>query len=134
MAARAYKVFVVVDRDFGERLSKLQRDVPVWIVDTPVNKPAAQQLWSQQPEPNHLTGVTTFKDMKTAPPEDLLLAQLDSIDLHHGSYSADPPYTVIEVIGAALTGRVKSELSEFGFSDFHPTQSGFVATRQLPSS
>ena len=39
MSAVQYKVFVVVDREFGEKLSELEKGVPVWIVDTPTNKP-----------------------------------------------------------------------------------------------
>jgi hypothetical protein len=30
-----YKVYVVVDREFGEKLLKLVEGTPVWIVDTP---------------------------------------------------------------------------------------------------
>jgi hypothetical protein len=68
MTAVAYKVYVVVDRQFGDRLAGLERGVPVWIVDTPTNKPVAQQLWKERPD----TGITTFDDMKYAP-EDMLL-------------------------------------------------------------
>jgi len=32
-----YKVFVVVDREFGEQLATLTPGLPVWIVDTPIN-------------------------------------------------------------------------------------------------
>jgi hypothetical protein len=42
MAAVPYKVYVVVDREFGEKLSDLERGMPVWIVDTPTNRPVAQ--------------------------------------------------------------------------------------------
>jgi len=41
-----------------------------------------------------------------------------SIDLHHGSYSATPPDTAIEIIGAPLTEEVRNALGEFGFDDF----------------
>jgi hypothetical protein len=37
MTALPYKVYVVVDREFGEKLAELERAVPVWIVDTPTN-------------------------------------------------------------------------------------------------
>jgi len=39
MSTVPYKVFVVVDREFGGKLSGLEQGVPVWIVDTPTNKP-----------------------------------------------------------------------------------------------
>lgn len=102
MVGPRYKVYVVVDRQFEERLDTLERGVPMWIVDSPTNKPAAQQHWQRHPEPNHLTGVTTFTDIDSATSSELLLAEIDTIDLHHGTYSADPPYTILEVIGANL--------------------------------
>ena len=129
MAAVPYKVFVVVDREFGEKLSKLERGVPVWIVDTPTNKPVAQRFWNERPDENHLTGITTFNDLNSLSPEEMLLGHLDTIELHHGSHSADPPYTVIEVFGTQLTANAKSVLSEYGFNAFHITSTGFTASR-----
>jgi hypothetical protein len=102
-----YKVYVVVDREFGERLAALERGVPVWIVETPANKIVAQRLWNERSAETHLTGITTFDDSESSASEDLLIGELAAVDLHHGSYSADPPYTVIEVFGAALTTEVK---------------------------
>jgi hypothetical protein len=132
MTAVPYKVYVVVDRHFGERLAGLERGVPVWIVDTPANKPVAQRLWKERPDENHLTGITTFDDQKSSSPESMLIAEIDMIDLHHGSHSADPPYTAIEVIGTPLTPKVQNELSEYGFKEFHANSGGFTARRTEP--
>jgi hypothetical protein len=52
--AEAYRVFVVLDRDYGERLLELARSGPVWIVDTPQNRAVAQNLWAANPNRNHL--------------------------------------------------------------------------------
>jgi hypothetical protein len=132
--AEAYRVFVVVDREYGERLSELGRTGPVWIVDTPSNRAAAQKLWAAHPEGSHLDGITTFKTSDNSSPEEILINELNTIDLHHGPYSADPPYTVLEVIGAAISERVKTELSHFGFDEFQATLQGFRAARPLPGS
>ena len=129
MAAVPYKVYVVVDRAFGEKLAELERGVPVWIVDTPTNKPVALRFWNERPDENHLTGITTFNDLNSLSPEEMLLGHLDTIELHHGSHSADPPYTVIEVFGTQLTANAKSVLSEYGFNAFHITSTGFTASR-----
>lgn len=129
MAAVPYKVYVVVDRAFGEKLAELERGVPVWIVDTPTNKPVAQRFWNDRPDENHLTGITTFNDLNSLSPEEMLLGHLDTIELHHGSHSADPPYTVIEVFGTQLTASAKNVLSEYGFNAFHITSTGFTASR-----
>jgi len=61
--------------------------------------------------------------------EDQLLAALGTIDLHHGPYSTNTPYSVLTVIGAQLTEPVRVALSELGFSTFQQPSDGFAATR-----
>jgi hypothetical protein len=46
------------------------------------------------------------------------------IELHHGSQSADPPYTALEVIGTPLTLKAKNGFSEYGFNEFHAHSGG----------
>ncbi|HTG27994.1 MAG TPA: hypothetical protein VK818_07195 [Methylomirabilota bacterium] len=129
MAAVPYKVYVVVDREFGEKLAKLERGVPVWIIDTSANKLVAQRFWNARSDENHLTGITTFSDLNSLSPEEMLLGHLDTIELHHGSLSANPPYTVIEVFGMQLTAKAKNVLSEYGFNAFQIALTGFTASR-----
>jgi len=127
-------VFAVVDRAFGERLAGIGPDVPVWVVDTPVNRPVAERLWKERPAESHLTGITLFVDSVALSPEDLLLSEVETIDLHHGPYSADPAYTVLKVFGTPLTGRARDALREYGFDDFRPDEAGFTARRPPPGS
>lgn len=127
-----YRVFVILDREYGERISQLVEKSPAWIVDTPKNRAAAQSIWSVDTSRNHLDGVTTFKAPDDSSPEDTLMQELETIDLHHGVYSANPPYTVVEVIGTGISEKVKEKLAEFGFDQFEPTSEGFRAIRPLP--
>src|ERR1700736_3251458 len=71
--AEAYRVFVVLDRDYGRGLSALTQTGPVWIVDTPLNRSVAQSFWAANPNRSHLDGVTTFKFGVDASPEDNLI-------------------------------------------------------------
>lgn len=128
-----YRVFVVVNGDYGERLAELAQKGPVWIVDTPTNRTVVQRIWGANPNRSHLQGVTTFNFVEGVSSEDTLLEELDTIDLHHGIYSANPPYTILEVIGTALTEKLKLELSEYGFNDFQKTEEGFRALRPMPT-
>lgn len=128
-----YRVLVVVDRDYGQRLAELDQSGPVWIVDTPANRTAAQQIWAADPNRSHLEGVTTFKFREESSSEDILINELDTIDLHHGTHSATQPYTVLHVIGTAITGRLKAELAQFGFDDFQEAPQGFRAVRPMPT-
>jgi hypothetical protein len=106
----------------------------VWIVDSPINRAVAENLWAQFPKRNHLDGITTFKAVETDSPEKILIGNLDTIDLHHGFYSADPPYTVLEVFGARLTATVEAALTGFGFDSFAVTTDGFQAIRPLAAA
>lgn len=129
-----YRVFVVLDREYGKRLIELAVKEPVWIVDTPTNRHVAQEIWAADPNRSDLDGVTTFKVDGDCSPEDGLIGELGTIDLHHGIYSANPPYTIIEVIGANISERIKEEFSRFGFDQFEATPQGFRAVRLLPSN
>jgi|SRR5271169_1302595 len=128
-----YRVFVVVDRDYGQRLCELAQTGPVWIVDTAVNRTVAQEIWAADPSRSHLECVTTFKVPDGSSSEDILINELDTIDLHHGTHSANPPYTVLDVIGAAMTAKVRAELAQFGFDEFQETPQGFRAVRPIPT-
>jgi hypothetical protein len=132
MVAVPYKVYVVVDRNFGAQLHKLERGVPVWIVESPDNKPVVQNLWQEHPSQSHLEGITIFDDSVSLSAEETLLGELSTIDLHHGIYSANPAYTVLEIFGVTLTVRIKTELVSLGFDDFQSNSTGFIATRPAP--
>lgn len=134
MVVKPYKVYIVVDREFGERLSGLDPDVPVWVISSPANRAVAERLLKNYHHENHLTGITTFKDSESASTEDLLVSELDTIELHHGFHSANPPYTVLEIFGTPLSERIKAELSRYGFNEFHPQSEGFSAARPIPSN
>jgi hypothetical protein len=99
----AQEVLVVLDPNFADRVRDAWRGQPVWITMSPVNAPEVRALWANTSSPNHLTGITGFAHDERAAAEDRLLGQLSMIDLHHGPYSTDTPYTVLTVIGAQLT-------------------------------
>jgi hypothetical protein len=129
MQKSPYTVLVVLDRKFGERLTTLPPGVPAWVIDSPVNTPIVHRIRTERPAQDHLTGITCFSGFEGGSPEDLLLNELDMIDLHHGSYSADPPYTKIEIFGVSLTNTIKDALVEYGFDNFQSGIDGFSATR-----
>jgi hypothetical protein len=126
----ANKLTVIVDPAFGERLADRPADEPVWIVESEVNTPVVKRLWKTRSPSSHLTGITLFQAAAGLSAEEELIAHLDDIDLHHGEYSADPPYSVLEVIGCHPSDKVVIALGEFGFRITSATQAGFVACRQ----
>jgi hypothetical protein len=121
MPDRWYKVSLVVDSDYGERLHSLVTDA-VWIIDRPANRMAVETL-------RHLkeaAPVTTFASLSSVP-KVACLGVLHIVDLHHGEYSGG--YSVLEVVGTSLDEEVRSAIKELGFSKFEETSEGFLARR-----
>jgi hypothetical protein len=124
-----YRVAVVLESDFSDRLSELAARMPIWIVDTPVNRAAAEKEWAQHPSRSHTEGITTFKADPAASAEDRLSGVLSDLDLHHGEYSHDPAYNAIEVFGAALTPLLRKAFAAYGLDEFVERSGGFVASK-----
>jgi hypothetical protein len=118
-------VCLVVDANYGERVRSLPADVPAWIADTPINHPIIQNFWAARPAGG--AGITSFKVAPEKTPEDWLLGIMDALELHHGEHSQTPPYSVLRVVGTALTPRLKSEFDANGFERYEDVPDGFVA-------
>jgi hypothetical protein len=129
MNSARYRVVVVVDRGFGEKLESIPAGIPIWIVDSLVNRAAADKAWAATPQVSHLEGITIFTSPEGASPERSLIGQIDTIDLHHGIYSADPPYSVLDIIGVAITEEIRSALEQNGFTEIEPRDAGFRASQ-----
>jgi len=114
-----YAVAVVVDPVFGERLFSIAARMPVWIADTPKNRSAVEQHRARHPGQSGTEGVTTFKVDPDANSEDWCAQVLTNVDLHHGRFSHNPPYSVVEVFGATLTPTLRAALGELGFHFVH---------------
>ena len=132
MSKVPYSVSIVLDREFGARISELLESGPVWVVDSPINRDSAQKLWAEFPSRNHLDGASIFKAALDASPAQTLFNNMETINLHHGVYSANPAYTAVNVIGCNLTSEIQEFLAAFGFNSFKRTNHGFQATRSLP--
>ena len=137
MTDKLHKVVLVLDPNFGQRLTDLASHSHVWIVDTPANRLIAEKYWQDNPEHKLETGITTFKVNDNETVEEMSLRILDSIDLHHGQYSSDPPYSRLEIIGLSVTQEIKCTLEELGFEVIEQTAGGILSARRtdvvLPS-
>jgi hypothetical protein len=115
---RVHGVAIVVDEDFGDRLSTLASRLHVWLIDTPMNRAAASAVWQNGVHGQSLeTGVTTFKVEHLSAPDQIVASMLGTVDDHHGHYSHEPPWSLLEVYGAEPTPILSAALLEFGFTN-----------------
>jgi hypothetical protein len=77
--------------------------------------------------------VTVFKTSVDHDSAQVLIDEMQTIDMHHGVYSANPAYTVIRVIGCELGPEIREKFAAFGFDSFNRTPEGFIAVRPLPA-
>ena len=125
-----YLVRIVVDLSFGERLASLPEGEPVWIIESASNTPVAHRLRTERPK-DYLDGITTFTPGSGSSAEGELIRILETVDEHHGEYSADPPYSLLDVIGCSPSEHVRSALAELEFAVTEQTSDGFRAARQV---
>lgn len=127
-------VQVILDPEFGDHLESIGPEDPVWIVDSATNDPAIRLVRKLRADAG--TGdqeyLTTFKEWAQHTPEEHFVATLETIDLHHGWYSANPAWTVMEVWGVELLPNVEAALREYGCDEFTALDGRFRATRPLP--
>jgi len=118
---------VIVDTAFGDRLRDMPIGEPVWIVDSEINDLAYNAVGKERKPNSHLEGLSSFKVDKDGSPEDWLISEINTIDLHHGEMSHDPPWSMINVIGVKWSQRIEEELERFGFYRHDNTTDGFTA-------
>jgi hypothetical protein len=109
----------VLNPDFRDRLKQLAFRMPVWIVETPENRLAAQEAWHIAEDWPQID-VTVFSGMPVRREE--WRDRIATIDMH-------TMITTIEIIGGEMTLPARAALTELGFTKFEQTEEGFRAKR-----
>ena len=109
-------VAVVFTPDYSADLQRLAFHTPVWIVDTPANRAAAEDAWQTAIEWPHIT-VTLFRA------SDDWKALLEQIALKEKTLDA------VEGIGTTLNDAARAALSRHGLDRVEETTHGFRARR-----
>ena len=122
------RVAIVVDPDFGSALAHLAKYHHVWVVDTPPNRRAAEQVWASGAS-STACGVATFKVDSATSSETWVEDLLSTIDEHHGLRADWAADVELEVRGTQLTPALRVALQEFGPFSLEERTNGFVATR-----
>jgi hypothetical protein len=116
------KVTLVLDPSCGEVLAAL--DQPLWVCDSPVNRPVAERLWSV---PNiDRMAVTTFK-MSSESLGESGADIIPTIDEHH------PQWTEVVIVGACLTPSLRATFEQYRPGRFVEIETGFTFVREASS-
>jgi hypothetical protein len=127
-----YRVGLVVDPVFGDKLLPLAARMHVWVIRTPVNQEAVETVWREDRSMHDLErGATIFDADAKSSLSETVASMLDVIDLHHGELSHSPPYSVLEVYGAGPDPLLTAVFVQRGFSNLVSTPGGFAATRAI---
>ena len=102
------------DPDFSTSLEKVAFHTPVWMIDTPENRTAAEQAWRTAIEWPHIS-VTLFSDYDWT----TLLYQI----------SLNERFEMLEVLGSPLSPAARDALENAGFVRIEETRDGFRARR-----
>jgi hypothetical protein len=127
-----YRIALVVDESFGRRVIELAKEVYVWLVQSKENDrwaSAALELSSDSEDPL-LRGVSTFARAGGEQTDDLIVSLLELIDDHHGEFAHDPPWSEIDVIGAAVTPKIEDAARKYGVVECRTTPTGFRLVRR----
>lgn len=115
-------VAVVFAADYSGELERLAFRTPVWLVDTPENRAAAEEAWRAAIEWPHIT-VTLFRAPDGEPSRDDWRTLVEQIEFQEKALDG------LEVIGSELTVAARAALVNAGFTRFEERPSGFRARR-----
>jgi len=121
-----YRIALVFDKFYGEKLFDLAENLYVWIIGSETNRKYVKDYWDTHPANESIDpatggrcfrlnldkGVTMMEDVSTPFDSELL----DDLWDHHGMYAHDPPLSEILVIGLPFTDDVKRTIDDYGLS------------------
>jgi hypothetical protein len=119
------QVAVVLDPEFDNQdLFRLASKMPVWIVDTPANRKAAEQHWTSAIAPSNRNdpSLTVFHDNQAR--RSNLSSALSSIEEHHD-------VTDLVVFSSADGPALRTVCEQFGFSNIETLPGGFRCAKSL---
>ena len=119
-------VAIVLDPAYLE-LEQLAEQMPIWAVDSALNRGVAERLWLTQGVADAFQGITLFKVSDERDAEVNCANIIGEVDLQHGVYSSGSTIATLKVIGTKPSNKLREELRAYGFEDFEPTLDGFMA-------
>jgi hypothetical protein len=121
-------VAIVLDPAFGAGLHSLAAQMPVWIVDSPANRPAIEAEWTRRRRDGVERELSVFRSIDGLKPSDHLAALLKTIDASHGPAAQEPPFRKLLVFGGDPDEIATAAVRAMGGDALVANESGFTAT------
>lgn len=118
-------IAIVLDADFGARLSELASRMPVWIVDTPANRASIENEWTRRRRDGAERELSVFRLIDGLSASDHIAALLRTIDRQHGASAEDGPFTTLRIYGASPSDAPTAALRALGGGEPVTTGDGF---------
>jgi len=118
----AETVGFVVDLQFGARLREIATRGHVWVIDSPMNRPIVEAIWSNLSK-DGASPATIFDAVPGEDPTETVLRMVDTVDLHH------PQCTCLEFYGVAFNPSIKNALADLGYSEVQTSSDSFWARK-----
>ncbi|MBK8252947.1 MAG: hypothetical protein IPK82_09785 [Polyangiaceae bacterium] len=126
-----YRITLVVDEHYGEKVLTLARGTYVWLVESIENDLWAKRYWDRTTanEDPLLHGVTTFRRLEGESIDALIVRLIELIDEHHGEVAHEPEWSEIDVIGAPASPGVIEAAGNYGVDRCEEFAGGFRLSR-----
>jgi hypothetical protein len=109
----------------NDQLEAMANMMPVWAVDSPVNRSLTEQFWHKFRNANQNdVGITLFRTQDIEDRYNNFVGILDTVEEHHWGLRQ------LYVLGLELSEQTREDLLVLGFNTCSPTENGFVAMKQ----
>lgn len=125
-----YTVVLVVDPECGDDLWEIAARHDAWVVPSDANRTVVEQIWKERKGESEGPSITIWSAPTPAVTEQDWLAILDTIEVHHGPFSCEPPLDTLSVYGASVTTPITDALRELEYELVKPTGLGFIAFKR----
>ena len=121
-------VILVADEAFGEKLEDLPPFVPIWVVDSPVNHRAIDELIGTS---SVHSSITTFEPKGNETPLQMASRIAGALDQHHNELAQRPAYDTLDVFGLEAAPDLLDRFAEYGFRSMAPGNGYIRLTKNL---
>ena len=120
----AMTIAIVLDEEFSSQLFPLASRIPVWVIDSPSNRPAIESIWAARRLQGIPSELAVFRHIPGLAPAAHVLAVLRTVrDQARGE--GERGCESAEVYGLVLTAEVEAELRAVVTGRFTATADGF---------